>query len=134
MVGINILAILASAVTSLIIGSIWYALLFREPYLKGLGKSVEELAKGPSILIASLLQFLGCFVIASVLAWLMVRTRMDSVGQGIVLAILIWIGFIVAVIGPMYAYQAFSLKFFLIVVGNLLLILIVSAVILGAWR
>ncbi len=132
--GINVFAVLTGAVASMAAGFVWYAVLFTQPYLKELGKSPEELAEGPSMLAASSLQFLGCIAIAATLAWLMSRTGMQSVSQGAALAVLVWLGFVAAVVGPMYAYQAFSLKLFGIVSGNMLVILVISGAIIGAWK
>jgi len=40
-------------------GFLWFTVIFRTPYLEGLGKTAEELAKGASMLVASLLQLAG---------------------------------------------------------------------------
>lgn len=45
-----------------------------------------------------------------------------------------WLGFVAAVLGPMHAFQAFSLAFFAITSGGVLVTLLVSGAILGAWR
>ena len=132
--GINLFAVSASAVASFAAGSIWYALLFRDAYLEGLGKSPEALAKGPSMATASIVQFLGCIAIAATLGWLMHRMDLRGVHAGVLLAAVAWFGFVVSVVGPMYAYQAYSLKFFAIVTGNLLFVFTISGAIVGAWR
>jgi hypothetical protein len=71
---------------------------------------------------------------AYVFAWLMVQTGMRSVPQALLLAVLTWLSFIAAFLGPTYAFQAFSLPFFLITSGSALLSLLIMAVILGAWQ
>ncbi len=68
---------------------------------------------------------------AYVLAWLIVHTGQQTVMGGLRLAALVWLGFIAAVIGPMYAFQAFSLLFFAITAGYPLVALLVMGVILG---
>lgn len=131
---INLWAVAVAAVTSYVAGFLWFTMLFRKPYLDGLGKTAEKLAQGPSMLTASILQVIGNLLTAYLLAWLMARTGLRSVGQGILLATLLWIGFVVAVLGPMYAFQAFSLVFFFITVGSVLVSLLIMGAILGYWK
>jgi hypothetical protein len=50
------------------------------------------------------------------------------------LAVLVWLGFVVAFLGPTYAFQAFSLQFFLIVAGSALVYLLIMGAILGGWK
>lgn len=131
---INFFAVVVSAFGSLAAGFVWFTMIFPTPYLEGLGKTAEELAKGPSMLVASLLQLAGNFVMAYILAWLMARTGMQTVRQGMLLAALVWIGFVAAVLGPMYAFQAFSLEFFFITAGSVLVSLLIMGAILGGWK
>jgi Protein of unknown function (DUF1761) len=131
---INLFAVGVSALLSLALGFIWFTVIFREPYLIGLGKTPEQLAQGPSMLEAVILQLIGDFIMACVLAWLIVHTGQQTVIGGIRLGVLTWLGFIAAVIGPMYAFQAFSLQFFAITAGYPLVILLIMGAILGGWR
>jgi hypothetical protein len=72
------------------------------------------LFREPSVMVASVMQLAGHLVMAYVLAWLMISLNYHSAAEGLKTALLIWLGFVAAVIGPMYAFQAFSLQFFLL--------------------
>lgn len=133
MSSINFIAVIVSAVVAYLANFVWFTMLFRAPYIEGLGKTVEELGKGPSMIHASILQVIGNFVMASVLAWLMVRLGFHGIGQGLFLATIIWIGFIAAVLGPMLAFQAFSFQFFLITSGSILVSLLIAGAVIGSW-
>lgn len=133
-VTINLLAVGVSALLSYVMSFVWFVFIFRVPYTEGLGKTAEELAKGPSMLTASLLQLAGNLIMAYILAWLMARTGMVTIGQGMLLATLVWTGFVAAVLGPMYAFQAFSLSFFLITAGSVLISLLIMGAIISVWR
>ncbi len=128
------LPILVSAIASYLVSALWYLVVFRAPYIEALGKTTEQLAKGPSGLQASVLQVIGNLVLAGVLAWLMARLGYTSVQQGMLLGGLVWLGFVVAVLGPLYAFEANSPMLLLLNAGSVLLTLLITGAILGGWR
>ncbi len=132
--GVNVVPVILGAIASMAAGTLWYTVLFTRPYLEELGKTSEELAKGPGMFVASSLQFVGCVAIAFTLGWLMEKTGTRTMSGGVGLSVVVWLGFVVAVVGPMYAYQAFSMKLFAIVAGNILMILAICGGMLGAWK
>lgn len=71
---------------------------------------------------------------AYVLAWLILHTGQQTVIGGMRVGTIAWLGFIAAVIGPMYVFQAFSLQFFAITAGYPLVALLIMGAILGRWR
>lgn len=134
MKGINLWAVIVSAVTSTALGFLWYMVLFREPYMRGLDRTKEQLAKGPNGMWASVIQLGGNLIMIYILALLMTQTGSDSVGGGIKLALLLWAGFVACVTGPMYAFEAFPFYFFLINTGYTLVSMLISGAVLGAWK
>lgn len=132
--GINLPAVLASAVAGVAVNFVWFTVLFREPYIAGLGRTEAQMDAGPSVMTASVIQFAGFVVLAYGLAWLMRTTQMVSPGGGVTLAAICWLAFVAAIIGPMYAYQAFPLSLYAIVTGGYLLVMVVSGAVLGVWR
>ncbi|MBC8042205.1 MAG: DUF1761 domain-containing protein [Rhizobacter sp.] len=131
---INYFAVIVAALACLAISYVWFTILFRAPYLEGLGKTSEQLNRGPSVLEASAMQVAGNIVMAVALAWLIKNLGYQTALQGMQLGAVIWLGFVAAVIGPLYAYQAFSLQFFFITTGAVLVSLLVMGAILGAWH
>lgn len=134
MKAINIWAVIVSAIASTAFGFLWYMVLFREPYIKGLARTKEQLDQGPNGMTATIYQLIGNIVMIYILAWLMDRTSYRTVGQGIKLALIVWVGFVACVIGPMYAFEAFPFYFFLITTGYVLVSMLGSGAILGAWK
>jgi hypothetical protein len=131
---INIWAVLVSGLASTAFGFLWFMVLFRDPFIKGSARTKEQLDAGPSGATASMMQLAGSIVMIYVLAWLMEQTDHTSVGQGLKLAFLLWIGFVACVTGPNFAFQAYPFYFFLIITGYTLVCLLMSGVILGAWK
>ncbi|MBC7449960.1 MAG: DUF1761 domain-containing protein [Cytophagales bacterium] len=130
---INYLAIVVSAVISYAASFVWYMYLFRKPYIDGLNKTKEQMDKGPSMMEASLLQLAANLLMAFALAWLMKQLNYHTTMHGTQLGLFIWLGFVGAVLAPMYAYQAFSLQFFLITGGAPLVSLLIMGSIIGCW-
>jgi len=131
---INLWAVIVSAVASTALGFLWYMVLFREPYVRGLDRTKEQLDRGPNGMWASIIQLGGNMVMIYILAMLMQQTAKDDVGGGVKLAVILWAGFVACVIGPMYAFEAFPFYFFLITTGYTLASMVLSGAILGAWK
>ena len=134
MKSINLWAVIVSGLASTAFGFLWFMVLFREPFIKGSARTKEQLDAGPSGTMASVMQLAGSIIMIYVLAWLMAQTGYTSIGQGLKLATLVWIGFVACVTGPNFAFQAYPFNFFLIITGYTLVCLLMSGAILGAWR
>jgi hypothetical protein len=130
----NYFAIITSAIVSYILGLLWFTMLFAKPYIKDLGRTKEQLAKGPNALGASVIQVLGFLVMAFVLSWLIRKLGYETIGQASCLGFIIWLGFVAAIIGPMYAFQAFSFRLFLINAVGYLVSILASSIILTLWK
>jgi hypothetical protein len=130
---ISIWAFAVSTLASFGIGAAWFMVLFREPYIRGLNKTAEELAKGPTALPSMLLQLGGNLVMTAVLAWFIARLGATSAADGLRVGVVAWLGFVAAVLGPYYAFQAYPFSFFLINAGYPLVALALSGALLGGW-
>ncbi len=80
------------------------------------------------------MQLAGNLLMTFVLALLLNQLDKLAVGEAIRFVALIWIGFIVATTAPMFAYQAFSIKFFMITTLYSFICLLISAAILTLWK
>lgn len=116
-----VMPVVVSVVATWLAGFLWFKVLFRLPSAEGLSR--------PTV---SLLQHVGDIGFACLLAWIMFRTGMNTILDGILLAVAIWIGFVATVAGHMFAFRSFTLRFFLTTAGSVLFALLVIGVILGA--
>ncbi|MES2779987.1 MAG: DUF1761 domain-containing protein [Bacteroidota bacterium] len=130
----NLLAIITSAIAGFALDFVWFTLLFRTAYIEDLERTKEQLDKGPSLLPSFIIQLAGNLVMAFVLAWLINKLNYQRIAQSLQLCLLVWIGFVVAIIGPMYAFQAFSFRFFLIITVGYLIPILLSGIILTVWK
>jgi len=91
---INWLAILLCGLVNLVVGFLWYGLLFSKPWVALVNKSEEELAamekSAPkSYLISVFTTMLMAFVLVNVL----IAVKADSIGEGLFWGFLLWLGF-----------------------------------------
>ena len=131
---VNYLAIAVSAIASILLSYVWYMLLFKAPYIASIGKTQEQMAKGPNFPTALVIQLVGNLVMTFVLAWLIKMLGYTTIGDCLKLSVLIWLGFVAAVIGPMYAFEASSFRLLLINSGSVLVSLLITGTILSVWK
>lgn len=134
---VNIFAVIASAVASMIIGSIWYGPLFGKMFMKEMGMdkwSAEKQAEMKKKMgMTYFAQFVASLVMFYVLAWFMGGLEQMTVSGGVCTALLVWIGFVVPVkLGD--ALWGGKMSLFWLSVGNMLLTLLATGIIIGAWK
>jgi len=131
---INLVAVLICAVSSFIIGGIWYSpLLFAKTWARELRKTPEDF-KNSSPLVPMILSFLASLVMGFVLAHVLVFADtarvVHSLRTNVETAILCWGGFTAAVTFVNRSFEQSSFTLWIINVGYRLVDFIVMAVIL----
>jgi hypothetical protein len=134
---INPLPVLAAAVASMIIGSIWYGPLFGKQFNAIMGfdkmstQQQAEMKKGMAKMYFT--QLVASLVMFYVLAMLMYRLGEMTVQGGLMVAFWVWLGFVVPTkLGD--AIWGGKMSLFWIGIGNMLATLLAVGAILGAWR
>lgn len=130
----NYLAIGVPAVANILISYVWYMLLFKTPYIESIAKTKAQMDKGPNFLTALAIQLVGNLFMAFVLSWLYTMLGYTTIGDGVKLAIMIWLGFVISIMGPMYAFEASSFRLLLINSGAVLISLLVTGTIISIWK
>ena len=118
---IYVMPVVVSVVATWLAGFLWFRVLFRLPSADGLSRST-----------VSLLQHVGDIGFACLLAWIMFRAGMHTILDGILLALTLWLCFVAAVAGHMFAFGSFSLRFFATTAGSVLFALLTIGAVLGA--
>jgi hypothetical protein len=134
---INYWAVLAAAVASMVIGSVWYGPLFGKMFMQAMGMdklSPEERTKmQKSMISAYALQLVGSIVMFFVLAWYIVTSIHTGITGGMANAFGLWLGFVVP-IALSNALWGGKKTLFWLNIGNMLVTLLVAGAIIGAWR
>ena len=134
---VNLLAVGASAVASMIIGSIWYGPLFGKTFIAAMGMdkwSPEKQAHmKKSMTLTYVWQFIASLVMFYVFARFVVGLNLLSVLGGVTTAFWVWIGFVVPLkLGD--ALWGGKMTLFWIGIGASGVTLLATGLIIGAMR
>ena len=137
MAAVNYLAVLASAVASMVVGSIWYGPLFGKKFIHEMGMdtwTAEKQAAMKKKMISSYIgQFIASLVMFYVLAGLVETFGHTTIGGGLLTAFIMWLGFAVPIkLGD--AIWGGKASLFWLSIGNMLITLLVAGAIIGVWR
>lgn len=129
---VNWLAVLVAAVAYFAVGGLWYSpVLFAKPWMSASGISPEQ-SQGPSALYA--VSFVFQFLASLALALLVVATGAQTFADGIVLGLVIGIGFVLTAVGVTQMFSNAPAVLQAINIGYHLVGLVVAGVILALWR
>ena len=133
---VNWLAIIVAAVAAFAIGALWYSpAVFGRQWMAAHGHTPEQLAAMQSSMAKTYtFSFVTYVIMAMVLALLMGLTGATTAIQGIVLAVVAWLGFGFTIGLNTNLYSNKPPGAFIIDAGYQLVHVIVMGAILGAWR
>jgi hypothetical protein len=136
---LNWLAILVAAISTMVVGFLWYSpILFAKPWMREMGYDPNDKAKtqemqksaGPAYAGS----FLASLVSAFTLALILHGMRVENLHVGLMLSFHVWLGFVamVQLTGALFMKQ--SMKLFAINTGYQLVCYLAMGAILTAWR
>ena len=134
MKSINHVAIIVAAVVFFAIGAAWYK-VFSQPWLDGIGKTMEQLMKenGGSPL-PYIVGFIAVVVMCYTLGWIVQRGLTQSAGNGALTGATVAFGIVGAALAFNYGFEARGVTLWLINAGYVVVGLVISGAIIGAWR
>lgn len=130
--GINLFAVLVSAVASMIIGFVYYGPVFQKQYLDAAGFTIEEAQTTPPSYYGA--SFVFALVEAFFLAVLLRSMGSTGVASGLVGGFMVWLGFVATITGANALFDKTSLRLWLLQNGNNLLVLLAMGAILAVWQ
>jgi len=132
MENINLLAVFAAALSTFLIGGLWYSpALLGKAWMRENGFTEESL-KGGSMAKIFGLTFVLSFVAAINLAFFLGPEM--GVGEGALYGFLAGFGWVATFLGTIYLFERKSFTLFLINAGYSIIALTVMGVILAAWK
>jgi len=137
--GVNLFAVLVSAIATMVVGFLWYSpALFANPWMKLMGYDPNDKAKiaemqksaGPSYFMSLIASILAAFVLGKLIAVAGFWTAIDGLKIGLVM----WLGFVTTVqfTNALFSRQPFRL--YMINTGYQFVCYAAMGAILGAWR
>ena len=132
----NYLAILVAAIVSVIVGMLWYGPFFGKTWIKlsKISKSEMKRAKEKGMAKEMIINFIGVILMAYVLSLAVANYGALSIGYGIRVAFLIWLGFIATVTLNTVLWEGKSWKLYFLNNSYNLVNLIIMAIIISAWN
>ena len=132
---LNYIAIIVSVVAGQVIGAAWYSpLLFGKTWMTEVGMTAEQVSsRGSRARAGYMVAILGSLIAAWVMAMLVQLTGAADAVDGIVLGLMIGVGFVATAVGVNYMFESKSMKLLIINAGYPVLSLLVMAVILTLW-
>jgi len=132
---LNLLAVIAAAVVSVIVGSMWYGPLFGKIWIKEMGWTEEEIKKGKNQNMnkAYILTIIASLVSAFVLGQIISGTSTVGAWDGAMIGFWAWLGFGVPLFLSNVLWEGKSWKMFQINAGYQLVTWVLMGAILGAW-
>ena len=129
--GLNWLAILVATVAGFALGGLWYGPLFGDAWLSALGKTADQIQPSPTPFIIS---FFTALITAIVLAMFISALNISTLGGGVVIGLLVGIGFIATAMASDSAFGDTGVNLWLIQSGYRVLYSVLMGAILAVWR
>ncbi len=124
---INLIAVAAAAIGSFLFGALWYGLLGKA-WMKAAGLSREDTKPDPVVFGTT---FFCQIIMAFVFAGILFHSGPLSISNGIISALLIWVGIVMTTQIVNHRFQGLPWKLTLIDGGHWLGVLLVQGVLLG---
>lgn len=136
---LNLLAILVAAISTMVVGFVWYSpLLFAKPWMRAMGYDPDDKAKtqemqksaGPAYAGSFVASLISAFTLELFLHWV----HAENVHHGLMVGFHVWLGFVATVqfTGALFMKQ--SMKLFAINTGYQLVCFLVMGAILAVWN
>jgi hypothetical protein len=136
---LNLLAILVAAISTMVVGFLWYSpLLFAKPWVREMGYDLNDKAKmeemkksaGPAYAGSFVASLVSAFTLALFLHW----ARSESLHYGLMVGFHVWLGFVATVQFTGVLFMKQSMKLFAINTGYQLVCYLVMGAILTVWK
>jgi hypothetical protein len=137
--GVNLLAVLVSALATMVVGFLWYSpMLFAKPWTVLMGYDPNDKAKmaemqksaGPSYAMSLIASLLSAMVLGKIIQVAGAMTALDGMKIGLA----VWVGFVTTVQLTNALFMRQRAKLYLINTGYQLVCYLAMGAILGAWR
>ncbi len=137
MADVNFWAVFVAAISSMVVGGIWYGPLFGKMFMEVMGMNTwspeKRAAMKKSMGLNYLAQFIASFVMFYVLAGIIMGFGYTTLIDGAITGVIVWIGFVVPLALGNLIWGG-KKEVFWLSIGNMLVTLLVAGAIIGAWK
>jgi len=130
-IDVNWLAVLVAALVPMALGALWYSVLFARPWMRAVGRNAEDMTgAAPGYFLSAVAAIVTSYTLARVVRW----AEVDDLGNGLLVGLLLWIGFVATIIAVQTYFGGRSRTLWAIDAGYWLVSLLVMGAIHGAWE
>ena len=130
---VNYIAVVVAAVAGMVIGAVYFMpAVAGNAWMKAIGKTPEDFTGGNQPVLyalAAVFTLLMATLLAAVIGWADAGTLTD----GVLVGLLLWLGFAVPVVGLTFMFELRPLANHVITGANYLITFVVMGAIIGAW-
>ena len=131
---LNWVAILVAAIASFLFEALWFSVFMKE-WLAGIGRTMEWLTtSGLNPAIQYAVAILCSVIVATVLSICIQASGEQNARRGVVVAAVLWFGFIATSWAKEYIFEVRTLQIYAINAGYALFDLMLIGAIVGAWK
>ncbi|ERP87392.1 DUF1761 domain-containing protein [Labrenzia sp. PO1] len=125
--GINLIAVAAAAIVSFLFGALWYGILGKA-WMNAAGLTKEQTRPNPVVFATA---FFCQIIMAFVFAGVIYHTGGTDIRNGIISALMIWVGIVMTTQIVNHRFQGLSWNLTLIDGGHWLGVLLVQGIVIG---
>ncbi|MEC9403776.1 MAG: DUF1761 domain-containing protein [Pseudomonadota bacterium] len=125
--GINLIAVAAAAIVSFLFGALWYGILGKA-WMNAAGLTKEQTRPNPVVFATT---FFCQIIMAFVFAGVIYHTGGTDIRNGIISALMIWVGIVITTQIVNHRFQGLSWNLTLIDGGHWLGVLLVQGIVIG---
>ncbi len=125
--GINLIAVAAAAIVSFLFGALWYGILGKA-WMNAAGLTKEQTRPNPVVFATA---FFCQIIMAFVFAGVIYHTGGADISNGIISALMIWVGIVMTTQIVNHRFQGLSWNLTLIDGGHWLGVLLVQGIVIG---
>lgn len=132
---INYAAVLVSAIASTVVGALWYSpLLFGKLWMRLSGFSGAAMPEKSDVAKLYAASFMADIVTAGAVAILINAVNTFTVGEGLSLALLVWLGFVATTTLGTVLWERKPIALYILNNAFKLVSILIMAVILSVWQ
>lgn len=133
-ININYVAVLVAAISSMVVGALWYSpLLFGKMWMKMLGKTEEEIKKEGGASTGYIVAGISSLLASYILAHFVDYTGATDILGGVTTAFWAWLGFVVTTHAVITSFENRKWGIYMISVFHHLVSFLVMGAILAVW-
>ena len=131
---INYLAIVAAIVLNMVLGALWYSVLFVKPWMKLNNLTAEMIKEQGSPIKQYVVAVIASVVIAFAIAIVAEAAGVANAAEGALLGAIMSVGLVATAFGTSYMFESKALKHFLINAGYPVVAAVLIGTLIGGWQ